>query len=111
MKKIRLTEKDLHRIVKRVLNEGLFNRKKKIKSFQDYNDYINGIDTTVTVYQKGDKFLVTRRGHEEYVIKTFDNVEDALRFASDMTNEEKFRTEPEHFTYEDLPYDDSDVYK
>jgi hypothetical protein len=25
-----------------------------------------------------------------------------------MTNEEKFRTEPEHFTYEDLPYDDSD---
>ena len=64
----------------------------------------------VTVYQKGDKFLVTRRGHEEYVIKTFDNVEDALRFASDMTNEEKFRTEPEHFTHEDLPYDDSDVH-
>ncbi len=90
------------------LNEGLFSRKKEIKSFTDYNDYINGIDTTVTVYQKGDKFLVTRRGHEEYVIKTFDNVEDALRFASDMTNEEKFRTEPEHFTYEDLPYDDSD---
>ena len=90
------------------LNEGLFSRKKEIKSFQDYNDYINGIDTTVTVYQKGDKFLVTRRGHEEYVIKTFDNVEDALRFASDMTNEEKFRTEPEHFTYEDLPYDDTD---
>ena len=28
-----------------------------------------------------------------------------------MSNEEKFRTEPEHFTYEDLPYDDSDVYK
>lgn len=82
------------------INEvSMFKRKKKIKSFQDYNDYINGIDTTVTVYQKGDKFLVTRRGHEEYVIKTFDNVEDALRFASDMTNEEKFRTEPEHFTH------------
>ena len=90
------------------INEGWFSRKKEIKSFQDYNDYINGIDTTITVYEKGDKFLVTRRGHEEYVIKTFDNVEDALRFASDMTNEEKFRTEPEHFTYEDLPYDDSD---
>ena len=95
---------------KRILNEGWFSRKKEIKSFTDYNDYIKGIDTTVTVYQKGDKFLVTRRGHEEYVIKTFDNVEDALRFASDMTNEEKFRTEPEHFTYEDLPYDDNDVY-
>lgn len=108
MKRIRLTEKDLHRIVKRVLNEGLFNRKKKIKSFQDYNDYINGIDTTVTVYQKGDKFLVTRRGHEEYVIKTFDNVEDALRFASDMTNEEKFRTEPEHFTHDDEGMDPND---
>jgi len=80
------------------IDEGLFSRKKEIKSFQDYNDYINGIDTTITVYQKGNKFLVTRRGDEEYVIKTFDNVEDALRFASDMSNEEKFRTEPEHFT-------------
>lgn len=87
--------------IRSVLSEGLFDRKKKIKSFQDYNDYINGIDTTVTVYQKGDKFLVTRRGHEEYVIKIFDNVEDALKFASDMTDEDKFRTEPEHFTHND----------
>lgn len=80
------------------LNEGLFSRKKEIKSFQDYNDYIKGIDTTITVYQKGDKFLVTRRGHEEYVIKTFDNVEEALKFASNMANEDKFRTEPEYLT-------------
>tara|TARA_S200002703_G_scaffold117983_2_gene103602 strand:+ start:478 stop:795 length:318 start_codon:yes stop_codon:yes gene_type:complete len=87
--------------IRSVLNEGLFDRKKKIKSFQDYNDYINGINTTITVYQKGNKFLVTRRGDEEYVIKTFDNVEDALRFASDMSNEDKFRTEPEHFTHDD----------
>ena len=86
---------------KRVLNEGWFSRKKKIKSFQDYNDYVNGIDTTINVYQKGDKFLVTRRGHEEYVIKTFDNVGDALSFASDMSDEEKFRTDPEHFTHND----------
>ena len=26
--------------------------KKKIKSFQDYNDYIKGINTTVTIYEK-----------------------------------------------------------
>ena len=106
MKKIRLTEKDLKRIVKRVLNEGLFSRKKKIKSFQDYNDYINDINTTVTLYEKGDNFLVTRRGdYDEYVIKTFSkddySVEDVLNIVSDMTNEDKFRTEPEHFTHND----------
>ena len=106
MKKIKLTEKDLQRIVKRVLNEGLFNRKKKIKSFQDYNDYINDINTTVTLYEKGDNFLVTRRGdYDEYVIKTFSkddySVEDVLNIVSDMTNEDKFRTEPEHFTHND----------
>ena len=106
MKKIKLTEKDLKRIVKRVLNEGLFSRKKKIKSFQDYNDYINDINTTVTVYEKGDNFLVTRRGdHDEYVIKTFSkddySVEDVLNIVSDVTNEDKFRTEPEHFTHYD----------
>ena len=50
MKKIKLTEKDLKRIVKRVLNEGLFSRKKKIKSFQDYNDYVNGIDTSISIH-------------------------------------------------------------
>ncbi len=86
------------------INEvSIFKRKKKIKSFQDYNDYINGIDTTITVYEKGGKFLVTRRGdYEEYVIKTFskDNysVEEVLDIVSDMSNEDKFRTEPEHFT-------------
>jgi hypothetical protein len=99
-------EEDLKRIVKRVLNEGLFSRKKKIKSFQDYNDYINDINTTVTLYEKGDNFLVTRRGdYDEYVIKTFSkddySVEDVLNIVSDMTNEDKFRTEPEHFTHND----------
>jgi len=84
----------------------LFSRKKKIKSFQDYNDYINGIDTNVIVYEKGDEFLVSRKGeYDEYVIKTFskDNhsVEDVLNIVSDMTNENKFRTEPEHFTHYD----------
>ena len=87
-----------------VINEvSIFKRKKKIKSFQDYNDYINGIDTTITVYEKGDKFLVTRRGdYEEYVIRTFNkddySVEEVLDIVSDMSNEDKFRTEPEHFT-------------
>jgi hypothetical protein len=86
------------------INEvSIFKRKKKIKSFQDYNDYINGIDTTITVYEKGDKFLVTRRGdYEEYVIRTFNkddySVEEVLDIVSDMSNEDKFRTEPEHFT-------------
>ena len=101
MKKIKLTEKQFNRVI---LNEGLFSRKKKIKSFQDYNDYINDINTTVTLYEKGDNFLVTRRGdYDEYVIKTFSkddySVEDVLNIVSDMTNEDKFRTEPEHFTY------------
>ena len=41
MKKIvRLKESDLHRIVKKVLNENWFNRKKRIDSFQDYDNYM-----------------------------------------------------------------------
>ena len=103
-----MNKSQLRKIIKeeisKVLNEGLFNRKKKIKSFQDYNDYIKGINTTVTIYEKGDDFLVTRRGNnDEYVIKTFSkddySVEDVLNIVSNMTNEDKFRTEPEHFTH------------
>jgi len=49
-KTIKLKESDLHKIVKRVLNESWFRRKKEIASFQDYEDFIGGVDNDLVVY-------------------------------------------------------------
>jgi hypothetical protein len=98
MKKvIRLKESDLQRIVKRVLKEEWNDRRREVTSFQDYNDYINGTDTDIVVYEKSDNFLITRRGEygAEVVIKTYDkndyDVNEVVNIANKVSDEDKFR--------------------
>ncbi len=97
MKKvIRLKESDIHQMVKRVLNEGWFNRKKEIKSFQDYEDYIRGIDTDIVVYDTKEDFLISRSGTygDEYIIHTLPkekyNEKQAIAIGLDISGEDNF---------------------
>jgi hypothetical protein len=105
MKKIiKLKESDLHKIVKRVLNESWFNRKKEIGSFQDYDDYMVGGDTDLIVWEDRDNFYIgyvdgmgnenidytlsktkmNHRGEPKY------NKENVTDFAKTLSKEEQF---------------------
>lgn len=88
------------------INEiSIFKRKKEIESFQDYDAYIEGNDSQYIVYEKGDEYLISVRGEigDEYVIKSYSknekSLDDVLKIAKDKSNQDKFGTEPEHFTH------------
>jgi len=95
-KTIKLKESDLHKIVKRVLNESWFRRKKEIASFQDYEDFIGGVDNDLVVYDGDGEFLISRRGElgDEYVIKTYDKErfgeDQVVGIAKGMSKDYKF---------------------
>jgi len=97
-KVIKLKESDLHKIVKRVLNESWFRRKKEIASFQDYEDFIGGVDNDLVVYDGDGEFLISRRGElgDEYVIKTYDKErfgeDQVVGIAKGMSKDYKFRS-------------------
>ena len=68
-KVIKLKESDLQKIVKKVLNENWFNRKKRIDSFQDYDNYMAGTDVTIKVSEDKDNFYISyvgEMGDEKY---------------------------------------------
>jgi len=98
MKKvIKINESDLQHIVKRVLNEGWFNsNKKKIKSFQDYEDYRDGIDTTIVVYEEGENYLINVQGEmgRQVTLHTLPkekfSEEQAIAIGLDISGEDNF---------------------
>ncbi len=45
--KVIIREEQYKRVI---LKEGWFDRKREIKSFQDYEDYMGGTDTNIIVY-------------------------------------------------------------
>lgn len=88
------------------INEiSIFKRKKEIESFQDYDAYIEGNDSQYVVSEKGDEYLISVRGEfgDEYVIKSYSknekSLDDVLKIAKDKSNQDKFGTEPKHFTH------------
>ena len=103
---IKLKESDLHKIVKRVLNENWFNRKKQIDSFQDYDNYMSGTDVTIRVWEDRDNFYIGNVGEmgDENITYTLSktkmnhkgepkyNKENVTDFAKTLSKEEQFAT-------------------
>ena len=81
---------------KRVFNEGWFNRKKEIKSFQHYKDYMSGIDTNIIVYDVGKNYLINVQGElgREVTTDTLPkekfSEEQAIAIARDISGEDNF---------------------
>lgn len=98
--KIKLTKEQL----KKVINEGwFFNRKKEIGSFQDYTDYMSGIDTTIVVYDEGENYLINRQGSlgHQLTIHTLPkekfSKDQAIAIALDISGEDNFPNKRESF--------------
>lgn len=91
--KVILTEEQYKRVI---LNEGWFNRKKEIKSFQDYEDYVQGTDTTIVVYDTKENFLISRNGEygDEYILHTLPkekySKDQAVAIGLDISGEDNF---------------------
>jgi len=91
--KVILTEEQYKRVI---LNEGWFDRKKEIESFQDYEDYIRGIDTDIVVYDTKENFLISRQGTygDENIIHTLPkekySKDQAVAIGLDISGEDNF---------------------
>ena len=91
--KVVITEEQLNRVI---LNEGWFNRKKEIKSFQDYEDYRDGIDTTIVVYEEGENYLINVQGEMGHQVtlhtlpKEKFSEDQAIAIGLDISGEDNF---------------------
>lgn len=83
--------------VKEGIFDTIFNKKKEIASFQDYKDFVSGIENDFVVYEDMDSFYINIKGEtgDEYNIETFSKEEisreEVIAQAREMSQEDQFQ--------------------
>lgn len=97
--------------VGRKITEGWFDRKREIKSFQDYQDYVQGIDTTIVVYDTKENFLISRSGEygDEYTLHTLPkekySKDQAVAIGLDISGEDNFPNKRSSYSINESGYE------